>query len=152
MPRQADLNGRNTSETTMGEVTSHMSGLAYDLITITELQARLLFLDLREASRRSAVTVVILSVMAIFTVSAVPVCLIGISELIVEYAEWHRAVAYLTVGGIAALGALAGASMAAKRLVKISTVFSRSHQEFQENLEFVKRLVRQPGYDDSEST
>ncbi len=144
MPRQAELNGHDVGDATVGEVTSHVSGLAYDLITLAELQARLLLLDVREASRRSAITVVFLAVMAVFTVSAVPVCLLGISELLIEYGEWHRAVAYLTVGGLAALGALIGAMFAAKRLMKIGTVFARSHQEFQDNLDFVKRLVRGP--------
>lgn len=150
MPRQAEMNGHRTDDATVGDVTSHMSGLAYDLITLTELQARLLFLDVREATRRSAITVVILTVMAVFTVSAVPVCLLGIAELIIESAGWQRGSALLTVGGMGALGALVGAALAAKRLVKISAVFARSHQEFQENLEFVKRLVRQPGNDDSD--
>ena len=149
MPYQARMNGRDTEETTVSEVTSHFSGLAYDLITLAELQARLLFLDVREATQRSAVTLVCLVVMAVFTVSAVPVCLLGISELLVEYAGWHRAVAYLVVGGVFAAGAVAGGILAAKRLIRVSAVFSRSHQELQDNLEFVKRLVRGPENDDA---
>lgn len=149
MPYQAELNGKGAGDATVGEVTSHVSGLAYDLITLAELQARLLFLDLREATRRSAITIVFLAVMAVFTVSAVPVCLLGISELLIEYAAWHRAAAYLTVGAIGAMGALIGATLASRRLVKISVVFGRSHQEFLDNLEFVKRLVRGPGSDDT---
>ncbi len=149
MPRQAELNGHSAPEATVGEVTTHASGLAYDLITLAELQARLLFLDMREATRRSAITAVILSAMAVFSVSAVPVCLLGISELLIEYAEWHRAVAYLTVGSVGAIAALIGAFIAAKRLVKIGAVFGRSHQEFQDNLEFVKRLVRGPENDEA---
>lgn len=148
MPRQAELNGRESSEPTVSEVTSHFSGLAYDLITLVELQARLLFLDVREATQRSAVTVVCVVVMAVFCVSAVPICLLGIAELLVELAGWHRAVAYLAVGGIAAAGAITGGILAARRLLGVSAVFARSHQELQDNLEFVKRLVRGPESDD----
>lgn len=148
MPYQAELNERQASDATVGEVTSHFSGLAYDLITLTELQVRLTYLDLREAGQRSAVSFVCLLVMMVFTVSAIPVILLGASELLVEYAEWHRAGAYLFVGSIAAVGALAGGFVAAQRLKHVSTAFSRSHQELQENLEFVKRLVRGPESDD----
>jgi hypothetical protein len=148
MARQAELNGHSGEQATVSEVTSHFSGLAYDLITLAELQARLLFLDVREASRRSAVTLVCLAVMAVFTVSAVPVCLLGIAELLVDLLDWHRPVAYLTVGGVAAFGAIFGGILAARRLVTVSAVFGRSHQELQDNLEFIKRLVRGPDSED----
>lgn len=149
MPYQAELNGRRTGDASVREVTSHFSGLAYDLITLTELQARLVYLDVREAGQRSAVSFVCLVVMMVFTVSAIPVMLLGISELLVEFAEWHRAGAYLFVGGVAAIGAFGGGFVAAQRLKRISGAFSRSHQELQENLEFVKRLVRGPDSDDA---
>lgn len=147
MSLQAELNGSAKPELTINDVTSHASGLAYDLITLAELQGRLLFIDLREASQRSAITLVLFAALTVFTVSAVPVCLIGSAELLVDAANWHRASAYLTVGCVAACGALLGAIMAAKRLVKITAVFARSHQEFQDNLEFIKRLVSSPKQD-----
>lgn len=148
MPRQTELNGREAPQATVSEVTSHFSGLAYDLITLTELQTRLMYLDMREAGKRSAASVVFLAGMIVFLVSSIPVLLLGASELLVEYAEWHRAVAYLVVGGVAAVGASGAGVIAALRLRRVGAVFARSHQELQDNLEFVKTLVRGPDADD----
>lgn len=149
MPRQAELNGHDTGQATVSEVTSHFSGLAYDLITLTELQARLMYIDVRETSKRSAGSAVFLASMLVFCICSIPIVLLGLSELLVEFAGWHRAWAYLVVGGAAGAAATAAGIVAAQRLRKVGSVFARSHEELQENLEFVKSLVRGPESDEA---
>ncbi|HEY1068843.1 MAG TPA: phage holin family protein [Pirellulales bacterium] len=126
---------------TVGAVTSYFTDLAYDLITLTELQARLLLIDVREALTRSALTIVGLTAMAALALASVPVVLFGLAELIVEWAAWSRPAAYLTVGGVTLILALAVGAWTARRLSRIAIVFSRTSQELQDNLEFVKSLL-----------
>jgi hypothetical protein len=127
---------------TVGQVTSHASGLAHDLITLVELQAKLLYYDVREVVRRSAFSAVCLAAMTALVLSAIPVVLLGTAELLVQYAEWGRAASYLTVGGATAFIGLIIAWVSFQALRRVGTVLSRSYQEFQENLEFVKSLVK----------
>lgn len=84
-PPTATTNG---DPTTLGDVTSQATSLAHDLITLAELQTRLLVLDVREAGKRSAASVVILAAMGSLVLSAGPVVLTGVSDLIVANTTW----------------------------------------------------------------
>lgn len=147
MPGQTTLNTPPANgapakpATTMETVTHHASSLAHDLITLAELQVKLLFIDFREAVSRSAASAVALSAMLALILSALSVFLLGIGEVLVEYADWNRSWSLLTVGGVAVLVAAAFGWICFKRIQKVATVLSRSHQELQANLEFVKSLV-----------
>ncbi len=134
-------NGAAKPATTVEAVTSHASSLAHDLITLAELQVKLLFIDFREAVSRSAASAVAMAAMLALILSALSVFLLGIAEILVEYANWHRSWSLLAVGGVGALIAVVFGWICFKRLQKVATVLSRSHQELQANLEFVKSLV-----------
>lgn len=137
-PPAATTNG---DPTTLGDVTSQATSLAHDLITLAELQTRLLVLDVREAGKRSAASVVILAAMAALILSAGPVVLTGVSELIVANTTWSPGGAKLLVGLIAAVIGAAAGFAAFVRLRRVTDVLNRSQQELNQNLEFVKSLV-----------
>jgi hypothetical protein len=140
-------NGRETGTVaSIGRVKNRVAALTSDLITLTELQARLLYLDLREAGSKSAASLVALGALIPLTLGAVLVMLIGIGEGVAYALDWHRWAAYLSVGAVVALAAAVAGWYAFKRLTRVATVLSRSQQEFQANLEFVKSLF--PGSDD----
>jgi len=124
------------------EVTTNASGLAHDLITLVELQAKLAYFDVREAGRRSSASLVSLAAMVALLLGSIPIVLLGLAELLVQYAEWSRAASYLTVGGVTIFGGAIVAWLSISALRRVTTVFSHSYQEFQENLEFVKSLVK----------
>jgi len=134
-------NGHGQESASVSQVTSHASGLAYDLITLAELQAKLAYLDLREAGKRSAASGVALAAMVALFLSAIPVVLLGLAALLVDRADWSRAGACLLVGGVTAGVAVLVGLICFGRLRRVTSVFSRTQQELQENLEFVKSLV-----------
>src|SRR5262245_35172 len=104
-PSRSSSNGKETAS--VGQVTSHASGLAHDLITLVELQTRLLYYDVREAGRQSAFSGVLLVAMIALILSSIPVVLLGTAECLVQWAGWGRAASFLTVGGVTAvLGAV----------------------------------------------
>jgi len=140
MSSQAQVNGSQTGAT-VDDVTTHISSLAYDLITLAELQAKLLYVDAREAGSRSAASAVSLAAMAVLGLSSIPVLLFGLAELLVQYAHWGRGVSCLVVAGVGVLIAGIAGFLCIQRLRTVLSVFSRSHQELYANLEFVKSLV-----------
>jgi len=140
MSSQAQVNGPQTGAT-VDDVTTHISSLAYDLITLAELQVKLLYVDAREAGSRSAASAVALVGMAVLGLGSIPVLLFGFAELLTQYAHWSRGVSCLVVAGVAVVIAGVAGFLCAQRLRTILAVFSRSHQELNANLEFVKSLV-----------
>lgn len=137
----ATRNGAPPEAATVGDVTASAQSLAHDLITLTELQAKLLYIDVREAGQRSAGSAVSLAAMLGLLLSAVPVILLGIADLIGDATGWRPGLANLLVGGVAgAVGVLAG-WISFTRLRRVTTVFSRTQQELTDNLAFIKSLV-----------
>jgi len=139
MSSQAQVNGLTGA--TVDDVTTHFSSLAYDLITLAELQTKLLYADVREAGSRSAASAVSLAAMMVIGLGAVPVVLFGIAELLMNYAHWDRGVACLVVAGLAAVVAGVAGFLCVQRLRTVLAIFGRSNQELYANLEFVKSLV-----------
>jgi hypothetical protein len=145
MPPETRMNGKHNGSgkgsATVSQVTTHASSLAYDLITLTELQVKLAYLDLREVGARSARSGVSLAAMVALLLSALPVVLLGLAALLVDKAGWSHAGACLLVGGIGVVVAIGVGFLCVKSLRRVTSVFSRTQQELQENLEFVKSLV-----------
>lgn len=140
MSGQAQVNGSSPSAT-VDDVTTHFSSLAYDLITLAELQTKLIYADVREAGARSAASAVSLAAMMVIGLGSVPVFLFGIAELLTNYTDWNRGIACLVVAGIAVVLAGIAGLLCVQRLRTVLAIFSRSHQELYANLEFVKSLV-----------
>jgi hypothetical protein len=141
MPDQTLKNGAPRDTATVADVTGHAGSLAHDLITLAELQARLLYYDAREVGSRSAGSAVSLAAMLALALSSIPVVLLGIGEMLAEWMDWPRGAANLLVGGIAGLAGTVAGWISFRRLRRVTTVFSRTQQELHENLEFVKSLV-----------
>jgi len=140
MSSQAQVNAAQTGAT-VDDVTTHISSLAYDLITLAELQTKLLLVDVREFGARSAGSAVSLAAMLVLGLSSIPVLLFGLAELLTDYAHWNRGVACLVVAGVAVVIAAILGFVCVQRLRTVLAVFNRSHQELYANLEFVKSLV-----------
>jgi hypothetical protein len=140
MVSQTQVNGAKAGAT-VDDVTTHISSLAYDLITLAELQVKLLYVDAKEAGARSAASAVSLAAMLVLGLSSIPVLLFGFAELLTHYAQWNRGVACLVVAGVAVVIAGIAGWLCIQKLRTVLAVFSRTHEELYANLEFVKSLV-----------
>lgn len=130
--------------TTVEEVRHHFSELAYDVITLGELQVRLLVHDVKETGRRATVGIVFLMAMTAILLGSVPVLLLGLGELLVQLAGWNRAGSYLLIAALAAIGAVVAGLYTVRKLKKAGASLNRSSSELQSNLAFVKSLFRKP--------
>ena len=142
MAGQAMKSGPNGVAPTVSDVTHHATSLAADLLTLAELQARLITFDLRDAGRRSAGSVVGLCGMIALILSSIPVVLLGGADLIAASSSISQGGSRLLVGGVAALLGSVAAWISFRKIRRVAIVFNRSQQEFKENLEFAKSLLK----------
>ncbi len=154
MVDQTTVNGRNGSGAgaavepppgpTVGDVGSHATELAYDVITLVELQFKLLYVDVRDVVTRATGGVVLLAAMVALLLGCVPVMLAAVSELLVATLQWGRPLAYGLVAGMTAIGAIVVGLMTVRRVRLACSVLTRSHAELLKNLEFLKSLAATP--------
>lgn len=150
MVRQTAVNG-TPPETpgeppfaTVGDVGAHATGLVHDIITLIELQFKLLYIDVREVLSRATGGVVLLAALVAVLLGCVPVLLVATAELLVQKAGWGRPPAYFLVAGTAGAIAVVVGLMTVRRLRSVGAVLARSHAELLRNLEFAKSLASSP--------
>ena len=117
----------------------------HDVVTLVELQASLLKLDLKQTLTGMIVPGVIAIVGAILLFSCVPILLASVALLLVETLQWSYAQAFfcslgigLLVGGLACL---VGAWYVRRSLEKLE----RSRSEFVHNVSWIKQVLKRLG-------
>ena len=150
MVRQTPVNGAAPEASgeppfaSVGDVSSHATDLVYDVITLIELQFKLLYVDVREVLSRATGGVVLLAALVAVVLGCVPVLLVAMAELLVMHAGWGRPGAYFLIAGAAGLVAIAVGLVTVRRLRSVGAVLARSHAELLKNLEFAKSLASSP--------
>jgi uncharacterized membrane protein YqjE len=142
MVHQAPLNnGSSTGAAALGE---NFSRFAHDLTTLTELQVRLLAVDVRDAKQKSGAAAALLLGGAVLMLGCIPVLLLGLAQLLIEFAQWPASGAYACVA-VAALiigGAVGYAGW--NKLMSAAGTLGRSRAELLETLQWIKKALR-PG-------
>ncbi len=140
MVDQASMN-RGNAATRLGR---NVSGFAHDLVTLGELQVRLLAVDCQDASRRAGLGIVGLGIGALAALGAVPLVFVTFAVALVELGGWSQTAAFAlaTVSGLV-LGAIA-MFFGWRRLLRAGTTFGRSKAEFVQSMKWVKESLR-PG-------
>jgi hypothetical protein len=126
-------------------VRSNVAGFGENLLNLTELQARMAAVELRQNIEAVKTGGIVLVTGTVIALAALPVVLVGIAELLVYELGWQRGLAFLAVGlttlGIAALcAAAAGVWLKRQRLG-----FPLSTEEFSRNLHWVHTVLRLSG-------
>lgn len=142
MVHQAPLkNGSRAGASALGD---NFSRFAHDLTTLTELQLRLLAVDVRDAKQRSGIAAALLVGGGVLMLGCIPVLLLGAAQLLIEFARWPASAAYACVS---VSGLIIGAGIAYggwKKLTAAAEVLGRSRAELQETLHWIKRALK-PG-------
>lgn len=139
MVDQAKVNGHAAQE--RESVTRNVADLAHDVITLAELQCRLLGADLREGAGKSRMPAVMLVTAPILALAALPVILFGCARGLMMATGWSEAAALVTVGGGALLLAGVLGWIGWSRLRSATRILSRSKREFTENLHWIKTAL-----------
>ena len=134
-------NGAHDGASALGE---NFSRFAEDLTSLTELQLRLLAVDVRDAKQRSGVAAALLVGGGILMLGCIPVLLLGIAQLLIEFAQWPASGAYacVSVAGLLIGGGVGYAGW--RKLMSAAGTLSRSREELVETLQWIKRALR-PG-------
>jgi Putative Actinobacterial Holin-X, holin superfamily III len=135
----------NSIDSSSAGVVTNVTGFGEDLLTLAELQTRLIGIEIRqnlEAVRSSGALIVIGSIVA---VSALPVILVGIAELLISELGMKRGYALLSVGAVAIV--IAGSCMAIARswLRTKRLGLPLASEEFARNVNWLRTILRQSG-------
>jgi hypothetical protein len=135
-----NTNGRVRDEEP--NVATSFSGLAHDVIELSELQAQLFVHDVKSTVQKTRTSLVLGVVGACVLLGSVPVLLFALAELLVEQFDWARSAGFAVaaVVGIAASAAFLAASW--NRLSVGLNSMQRSRDEFNRNIAWIKSSLR----------
>jgi Putative Actinobacterial Holin-X, holin superfamily III len=125
-----------------GVLRQSLNQLAKDVITLCELQAELLQVDLRDWLRRCvAPTLALVAVAAVLALASMPLALLSLAYCLVEFAGLSIAASML-IAAAAGLAAAAACGFAAWRIVKRERgTFERFNVELTNNLRWLKQVL-----------
>jgi hypothetical protein len=135
-------NGQTIEESAAG-MKENVANLAYDFVSLGELQSRLFFLDLQETGAQATRPATVLVGAACVFLGTIPVLLLGIGGLIASNTLLSLPVALLLVAGVALLLSAVAAWFSAAALGRALKTLERSRAEFRENLDWIKRVIQQ---------
>ncbi|MBW3598052.1 MAG: phage holin family protein [Planctomycetes bacterium] len=126
-------------------VVENLSDFAHDVLTLSELQVKLLAADLNDIKSGAVAPLGLMGLAAVLGLGAVPVVLMGVAWLLVEYDVLSQAWAFLISAGggllIALILGLAGWLWLRRQLA----VLERSRLELDRNLTWVKSVLKHRG-------
>jgi len=133
-------NGRRRDE--VPNVATSFSGLAHDVIELSELQAQLFVHDVKSTTQKTRTSLLFSVVGACVLLGSVPVLLIAIGKFIAEQTGWPESggLAIAAVIGIAASASLMAAAW--NRLSAGLNSLQRSRDEFSRNIAWIKSNLR----------
>jgi len=138
MGAQTSIDRQMADRTAPRDTRPGMSRLAYDLLTLAELQFKLLRLDLSQSARRAVVVFGLISFSAVLILCASILLLAGLSYELARAYELSMAASLSIVGGsVLLLGVIVGA-MAMTFSRPLGNVFKHSGEELRRNVETIK--------------
>lgn len=145
MVDQTKMNGRHNETSPAAGVGRNLADLSHDLLTLAELQGRLLMVDFAEGKSNSIVPLILIVVGCLLALGALPVFLLAFGWMLVNLAGMSEHAAFFVVS-IAAI-VLAGAAVwgGYRMLTSALAVLSRSRQELHENLQWIKTALQRQG-------
>jgi hypothetical protein len=143
MADQTTMNGQQQTASPAQEVRRNLAGVGEDLMSLFELQGKLLACDVKEASQRVVLAIALIVGAAVLALGCVPVILMGLGWGLAELSGLSLPLALLIVGGVALLLAAGAVWWGATLSRRIVTVFKRSYCEFKHNLDWIKKVFMQ---------
>ncbi len=143
MVSQATINGQPRIDEAAAQVSEGVANLATELITLTELQARLAVLDLQESGSLAIKPISLLSGGAGLALGTIPIILLGftwlldrMTSLTLDGAAFVVALISLVISGICI-------GVGYSHTKQAFCVLNRSREEFRANLQWIKKAIQQ---------
>jgi hypothetical protein len=128
-----------------GAMVNSVAEFGENLLSLTELQARLTVLELKRNIRTIRFTVPVILGGVVLAIAGLPVVLAGIAELLVSELGMKRGYALLGVGFVAIAIAGTGIAIAVSRLRRSDVGFPLSAEEFTRNRNWVRTILLYSG-------
>jgi hypothetical protein len=135
----------NGSAPGAGAMVTNVAELGENLLTLSELQARLAAMELKQNIQTAKITAPVILGGVILAVASLPVALAGIAELIVSELGMKRGFALLSVAVVAIAIAGSCIAIAGSRLRRSAAGFPLSSEEFTRNLNWVRTILLYSG-------
>lgn len=142
MVGETKMSDQNGSVTMPGKTAArHTAKLMHDALTLAELQAELLKVEAQQRLAGAVKPGVLLIAALSLALGCVPVLLLGLAYSLTDIVGLARALSLLIVTVVGLVAAAAGASIAIGRLKKLMD-FSRSYDEFNRNVNWIKQVLK----------
>jgi uncharacterized integral membrane protein len=141
MPYQTSMKTDGRESPSAG-VRNGVAGVFHDALTLAELQFKLLGIDAQEATRRAITPVALLAGAAVFALSALPLLLVALAQLLRDQAEWPAALATLTAVAVGMVIAGLLALFGYLGLRRCLSPLRRSRDEFNRNVTWLKSTLK----------
>ena len=137
-----DLGGPPAAEAPARAISKNMADFAYDIATLGELQAKLFAADVQSAATRALVPAGLVAVALGLLLSSTAILLVGCAYLLVQWAEFSQAAAFLLMAviGLAVCGGLVWE--ARRRLASVLEPLQRSQRELAHNVAWIKAVLK----------
>lgn len=146
MARETQVgNGNGRSTPAPRAVVENLGEFAHDVVTLSELQAKLLVADLNDLKSGAVTPLGIIGLAAVVALGCVPVLLMGIAWMLVDYDVLSRGWAFLAAaaGGILLAIVLGAAGWLGFR--RQLAVLERSRTELARNVTWIKSVLKHSG-------
>ena len=138
-------NGAPAAPSPARNIGQNMAELLHDIIVLAELQLQLLRCDARQCLAQIVVPAVFLLCAGVLLLSCIPLALVCIALFIAEGTTLNFGQSFLLTLAIGLVVGGAAALVSAWFLRRGFAVLKRSQIEFQQNLDWVKRMFKRLG-------
>ena len=143
MGSTTDLSSRKTPRRMPPEnVARSIGGMVGDIVSLSELQLKLLKRDSTEAVQRTYISIAFLVVGLLILFACLPVGMLAIVFILHEFCNLDLATSLLIVVGSGLLSGIVIASIAYFKLKKAGNIFHRSQTEFSKNVTWFKNSMQ----------
>jgi uncharacterized membrane protein (DUF485 family) len=142
MNHRLNLEERNgPHQTTARSLRKDVGDFAHDVLTLAELQARLLVTDVKEISQNAKIPSLLIVCGMMFGMACTPIALVALALFVVEIFEVSYAIGFLVAAIIGAVFSGTLCAIGAYRLRNCIKVLNRSGRELKCNVSWLKNLL-----------
>ncbi len=145
MARETEVNGANARSAAPRAVVENIGEFVHDVVTLSELQSKLFVADLKDFRSGTVAPGSLMGLASVLFVGCVPVLLMGIAWLLVDYDVLAPGWALLAAGSggaiVAGLMALTGWFIFRRQLA----ILDRSRAELEKNVTWIKSVLKHSG-------
>jgi hypothetical protein len=142
-------NGRACEVAPARVMRRNISQLGSDVITLVELQAELLQVDLRDWAKGFVKAVIALTTALVLVLASLPVLLISLGYFINELSDLPLSASMLIAAGVGVLLAVLGATIGLWLMKRDHGMLSRFNTELKRNITWLKQVLSNPSEADS---